>query len=116
MFRVIIYFISIVIVVSTESAGKSEKCGIMSKSFGLAQGGFESDRESFPWIVNIFTKYNGVALYAGSGSLISSEHILCAANSIAYENYLGDESLDLNPEQVSKCGKKINENIMSCCR
>lgn len=88
--------------VSAESAGKSEKkCGIMSKALGLAQGGFESDREAFPWIVNIFTKYNGVSLYAGSGSLISSEHILCAANSIAYENYLGDESLDLNPEQVS---------------
>lgn len=94
-----VLFISFVVV--AESAGKSEKCGVMSKPLGLAQGGFESDREAFPWIVNIFTKFNGVNLYAGSGSLISNEHILCAANSVAYENYLGDESLDLNPEQVS---------------
>lgn len=67
-------------------------------------GTFESDnnREAFPWIVNIFTKYNGVALYAGTGSLISAEHVLCAANSVAYENYLGEESLDLDPEQVSE--------------
>lgn len=91
----LIFIVSLVL--SVESASKSDECGLMS-----AQGNFESDnREAFPWIVNIFTKYNGVALYAGSGSLISSEHILCAANSVAYENYLGEESLDLNPDQVS---------------
>lgn len=92
----LIFLVSLVL--SVESAGKSDECGVMSS----AQGIFESDnREAFPWIVNIFTKYNGVALYAGTGSLISSEHVLCAANSVAYENYLGEESLDLNPEQVS---------------
>lgn len=77
----------------------AHECGVMSPSAGLIQGGHKSEREIFPWIVNIFTKYHGASLYAGSGSLISDQHILCAANSVAYENYLED-SLDLNPEQV----------------
>lgn len=78
----------------------------MSSSAGLIQGGYKSEREIFPWLVNVFTKHLNydrnvpdVYLYAGSGSLISDRHILCAANSVAYENYL-DDSLDLNPEQV----------------
>lgn len=74
-------------------------CGVMSTSTGLVQGGFKSEREAFPWLVNIFTKYLAATLYAGSGSLISDRHILCAANSVAYENYLG-ESLELDPEKV----------------
>lgn len=80
------------------------ECGLMSPSTGLIQGGHKTERETFPWIVNIFTKYHGVSLYAGSGSLISDRHILCAANSVAYENYLED-SLDLNPDQVINCAK-----------
>lgn len=77
------------------------ECGKMSSTAsGLIQGGHETGREAFPWIVNIFTKYHGAELFAGSGSLISEIHILCAANSVAYENYL-DDSLDLNPEQAS---------------
>lgn len=88
------------LVLSVESAdGKSDECGIMTSTEGITES--DNNREAFPWIVNIFTKYNGVALYAGTGSLISAEHVLCAANSVAYENYLGEESLDLNPEQVS---------------
>lgn len=74
-------------------------CGFMSTSASLVQGGSKSERETFPWLANIFTKYISATLYMGSGSLISDRHIICAANSIAYENYLGD-SLDLDPEQV----------------
>lgn len=76
------------------------ECGVMSASVGLIQGGSRSDREAFPWLVNIFAKYLSASLFAGSGSLISDRHVLCGANSVAYENYLGD-SLDLDPEQVS---------------
>lgn len=76
-------------------------CGSMTSPSSLIQGGYRSDREMFPWLVNIFTRYSDVWLFAGSGSLISERVILCAANSVAYENYL-DDSLDLNPEQVSQ--------------
>jgi hypothetical protein len=76
-------------------------CGLMSSSAGLIQGGYKTQRESFPWTANIFTKYLGATLYAGSGSLISDRHVLCAANSVAYENYLGD-TLNLDPGQVRK--------------
>jgi hypothetical protein len=79
----------------------NKNCGQMSSTVSLIQGGYQSDREAFPWIVNIFTKYQLATLYAGSGSLISDRHILCAANSVAYENYL-DDSLDLDPDQVSE--------------
>lgn len=80
--------------------GSAQECGVMSISANLIQGGYESGREAFPWLVNIFTKYHGASLYAGSGSLISNRHVLCAANSVAYENYL-DDTLELDPEQVS---------------
>lgn len=79
----------------------SQECGSMSSSASLVQNGYETNRETFPWIVNVFTKYEGAKLYSGSGSLISRLHVLCAANSVAYENYLGD-TLSLNPEQVSE--------------
>lgn len=82
-----------------------DNCGIMSASGGLIQGGLKTGAETFPWITSLFTKYHGASLYAGSGSLISERHVLCAANSVAYENYLGD-SLDLNPDEVN-IAKKI---------
>ncbi|CRL03900.1 CLUMA_CG017023, isoform A [Clunio marinus] len=81
-----------------EVSQPAHSCGVMTKSAGISQGGYESQREAFPWVANIFSKYLGATLYAGSGSLISDRHILCAANSVAYENYLGD-SLDLNPDK-----------------
>lgn len=84
-----------------------DNCGIMSASSGLIQGGKQTGAATFPWVASLFTKYHGASLYAGSGSLISDRHILCAANSVAYENYLGD-SLDLNPDQVIKTREKIN--------
>lgn len=75
-----------------------EQCGIMSASSSLIQGGQRSSAETFPWIASVLTRYQGATLYAGSGSLISDRHVLCAANSVAYENYL-DEIL--NPKQAS---------------
>lgn len=88
-----------------------DNCGTMSSSTGLIQGGYKTEAASFPWICSLFTKYHGASLYAGSGSLISDRHILSAANSVAYENYLED-SLDLNPEQVRNespavCGRRL---------
>ncbi len=76
---------------------KCEKsCGFMSESTGLVQGGEYSSL--FPWVVNIFTRFNGVWLFAGSGTLISDRIVLSAANSVAYENYLRGK-LILNPEK-----------------
>lgn len=86
------------------------ECGLMVGSTSLVQGGSKSEREAFPWLVNIFTKFHGAELYAGSGSLISDQHILCAANSVAYENYL-DDSLDLNPEQVRFCAVYVRTRM-----
>lgn len=83
-----------------------ETCGMMSSSSSLIQGGSKTEASSFPWIGSLFTKYHGALLYSGSGSLISDRHVLCAANSVAYENYLED-SLDLNPNQV--------RNLMNFC-
>ena len=84
---------------SVTVSGSFQECGVMSSSAGLIQSGFNTPRESFPWLVNIFTRYSDVWLYAGAGSLISDRHIIVAANSVAYENYEGD-SLKLNPDQV----------------
>lgn len=69
----------------------------MSESSGLVQGGQLSNRNQFPWITNIFTKQNLAYVYAGSGSLVSHRFVLCAGNSVAYENYL--ENGELNPER-----------------
>lgn len=98
----VVCFVNCALCLKDELSGSSQGCGVMSISANLIQGGYDSGRESFPWLVNIFTKYEGASLYAGSGSLISNRHILCAANSVAYENYL-DDTLDLNPEQVRQC-------------
>lgn len=95
----VLYLINCVACLTNDVREPADECGVMGSSTGLIQDGYVSERETFPWIANIFTKYHGVVLYAGSGSLISDRHILCAANSVAYENYLGD-SLDLDPEQV----------------
>lgn len=84
-------------VLSRDSAAR--ECGVMSSAASLVQNGHATQREAFPWIVNVFTRYEGATLYTGSGSLISDRHVLCAANSVAYENYLGD-TLMLNPDQV----------------
>lgn len=102
MLVVVIVLCSLISVARLEDAiqdAQTSSCGRMSSSAGLVQGGYMSQREAFPWIANIFTKYLGATLYAGSGSLISDRHVLCAANSVAYENYLGD-SLDFDPDQV----------------
>ncbi|CAG9808745.1 unnamed protein product [Chironomus riparius] len=75
----------------------SSNCGVMSDSFGLIQGGLLSGKNQFPWLTNIFTKQTLAYIFAGSGSLISHHYVLCAANSVAYENYL--ENGQLNPER-----------------
>lgn len=104
MFVVVIVLCLLISAVSLEDAiqeSKAATCGRMSSSAGLIQGGYKTQRETFPWMANVFTKYLGATLYAGSGSLISDRHVLCAANSVAYENYFGD-TLDLDPEQVRR--------------
>lgn len=50
-----------------------QECGVMSGSASLIQGGYSVERETFPWIANIFTKYQQAVLFAGSGSLIRSD-------------------------------------------
>lgn len=95
----IVIAVSLLFCASETVSESFQECGVMSSSTGLIQSGFDTQRETFPWLVNIFTRYSGVWLYAGAGSLISDRHILCAANSVAYENYFEDQ-LYLNPEQV----------------
>lgn len=106
MFVLIAALIFVKFAMGQQTGVPEPACGDMSGSMSLVQGGSKSDRKAFPWLVNIFTKYHGANLYAGSGSLISNQHVLCAANSVAYENYL-DDSLDLNPEQVRDCAKFV---------
>jgi hypothetical protein len=74
-----------------------ESCGVMSNT-ELVQGGRKSSALEFPWITTIFKRFNGVYLFAGSGTLISERHMICAANSIAYENY-DEETGELNPHK-----------------
>lgn len=101
MLVIVIALCLLICVSDTVSAESFQECGVMSSSAGLVQGGYDTQRETFPWLVNIFARYSGFWLYAGSGSLISDRHILCAVNSVAYENYFED-SLDLNPDQVNE--------------
>lgn len=88
----------ILIAILIEQRDAETSCGFMSSPTGLVQGNQFSSILEFPWILNIFTRFNGVFLYAGSGTLISDKFVLCAANSVAYENYL-PRRLILNPEQ-----------------
>lgn len=80
------------------SSNYERNCGVMSDSSGLIQGGQLSGKNQFPWITNIFTKQNLAYIFAGSGSLISNHYVLCAANSVAYENYLEDSD-QLDPKR-----------------
>lgn len=96
---------------STMAFNASQTCGTMSESSGLIQGGQLSNRDQFPWITHIFTKPTqdfGTYIFAGTGTLISDHHILCAANSVSYENYLEDTNT-LNPEKpyVAYSGKNV---------
>lgn len=91
----IIFFLALLI--QQRNANNDDKtCGLMSSSVGLVQGGDFSSVANFPWITNIFTRFNGVYLFAGSGTLITTKHVVCGANSVAYENYLKGRSV-LNP-------------------
>ena len=85
----------------------SSNCGVMSDSFGLIQGGQVSGKNQFPWIANIFTKQTLAYIFAGSGSLISNHYVLCAANSVAYENYLENGQLDPERNYRPLSGKSI---------
>lgn len=92
---------------SNKSDNYERKCGIMAESTGLVQGGQLSLKNQFPWIVNIFTKQTLSHIYAGSGSLLSHHYILCAANSVAYENYLENGELDPKKNYRALGGKNI---------
>jgi len=61
------------------------KCGVMSLSAGLVQGGSSSTSEQFPWIVSInrYSPDDRSFIAAGSGSLISTKHVLSEAYSVA---------------------------------
>lgn len=88
----------IILLLALIEQGSANSCGLMSSSVGLVQGGEFSTTSQFPWITNIFTKFNGVYLHAGSGTLISDRTVICGANSVAYENYLKGRNV-LNPAQ-----------------
>jgi len=73
----------------------ASKCGVMTRSAGLAQGGSVSTLEQFPWQVSIFRKLKKFILFktfqrSGSGSLITTKHVLAAAQSVSRfkEEYL----------------------------
>ena len=89
------------------SSNYERNCGVMSESSGLVQGGQLSGKNQFPWIANIFTKQTLAYIFAGSGSLISHHYVLCAANSVAYENYLENGQLDPDRNYRPLSGKSI---------
>jgi len=63
--------------------GEKPKCGVMTRSTGLIQGGSFSTREQFPWQVSILAKQNNEPFgHRGSGSLISMKHVLTTAASV----------------------------------
>lgn len=64
---------------------KNDMCGIMSQSSGLIQGGNFSQRHDFPWMAVITTVNNyGIWSHKGSGSLISSKHVIAKARSVSF--------------------------------
>lgn len=104
------------------------ECGIMSSTSGLVQGGKFSSRNQFPWSAIIATdlKLNGVFTHFGSGSLISSKHVIASSGGVSYldgGNYLiplstrrvkvilGTTKFDLSQPEVMKVGvEKIVNN------
>jgi Trypsin len=106
--QTLIVLASLCFTLSICELGLSEKCGRMSVSTGLVQNGHFSTRNHFPFIANIFTNHFGTYLFGGSGSIISEKYIICAANSVAYENYLED-TIYLNPKEsyIAYEGAKI---------
>ncbi|KAG5669911.1 hypothetical protein PVAND_000201 [Polypedilum vanderplanki] len=59
-------------------------CGIMSRSAGLIIGGKHSSRSQFPWMAVIAVKNNKHWTHQGSGSLISSRHVLSYVGTVSY--------------------------------
>jgi hypothetical protein len=110
LLRAIVFVMSISHTIANSSDSNST-CGLMSESHGLVQGGQLSNLDQFPWITNIFTKPTrdfGTYLYAGSGTLITERHVVCAGNSVAYENYLEDSNtLDPQKPYIAYNGKNI---------
>jgi len=75
--------------------GEAPKCGVMSQSAGLVQGGSFSTREQFPWQVSIAVNRN----HAGSGSLISNNHVLTAAHIVCG---VDESSKKFNPVEINR--------------
>jgi len=76
------------------------KCGVMSESAGLVQGGRISSRETFPWIVSIFVEDFGKFSHFGSGSLISSKHVLATATSVALRDKATNKMVAVEKSRV----------------
>jgi len=58
-------------------------CGVMNQSTGLIADGNYSTREQFPWEVLIYKKFvDGKFSFKGSGSLITSKHVLTSASMV----------------------------------
>lgn len=70
---------SIILFNLTGSSTSTAACGIMSSSAGLIQGGQFSAITQFPWIAII----SGADQHHGSGSLISSKHVLAHPLSVS---------------------------------
>jgi len=66
-----------------DPSGDHQKCGVMSKSAGLVQGGELSSRDQFPWEVSVLLFKHKAYQFLGSGSLISTRHVLTKAGSVA---------------------------------
>jgi len=66
-----------------DPTGEAPKCGVMTRSAGLVQGGSFSTREQFPWQVSILKSVNEEFIHRGSGSLITMKHVLAEASAVS---------------------------------
>lgn len=77
----------------------TSNCGIISGPTGLIQGGNFSRRHEFPWIAIIAVESHGLKIHKGSGSLISSRHVIVKARAVSI---LDDTQkwIPVSPEKV----------------
>lgn len=101
MFRVLIHFYFCFETFRVTFAYESSSCGVMSLPSSLVVGGKLSQREQFPWSVSIWLDVFKGFEYKGTGSLVTSRHVVAAASSVsAYKEETSKKLKAAKPEWI----------------
>lgn len=63
-----------------------ETCGVMNSATSLVVGGKLSKSDQFPWVVSTFMKNSNGFSHFGTGSLVSSRHVIIKSTAVGFDN------------------------------